>query len=181
MQGGAAQLQGLSLAAGVAVHRALQAFGLNNLNLKWPNDLLVNGQKLGGILIELTGDAAGPCQVVIGLGLNVYMPRHAQSQIDQAWTDLKSQGVEASRNQLIAALLNNLIPLLREWEQTGFGGWRNAWQQLDAHKDQPVKIVMGEKTIAGTARGVDEQGAILIETTTGITAFHGGEVSLRGT
>ena len=181
MQGGASQLQGLSLAAGVAVHRALHKLGLSDLQLKWPNDLLVQGQKLGGILIELTGDAAGPCQVVIGLGLNVDMPKQAQSQIDQAWTDLKTQGVRSGRNELIAALVNNLIPLLSEWEQAGFGAWREQWQQLDAHKDQPVKIVMGEKSIAGTARGVDEQGAILIETTTGITAFHGGEVSLRGT
>jgi len=179
MQGGASQLQGLSLAAGVAVNRALATLGLANLSLKWPNDLLVDGQKLGGILIELTGDAAGPCQVVIGLGLNVNMPAVAQAQIDQPYTDLAAQGITVTRSALLGVLINELILLLREWEQTGFAAWRSAWQALDAYQNQPVKIFLGDTIIAGVARGVDEQGAILIETATGISAFHGGEISLR--
>lgn len=179
VQGGAAALQGLSLAIGVAVVRALQDLGVSTAQLKWPNDIVVGRQKLGGILIELTGDMAGPCSVVVGMGLNVDMPEYAQDGIDQAWTDVYQQGVKPSRAALIAGVLNQVLPLLQHWEQSGFEPWREAWQMLDAYRDQPVNILMGDKRIAGTERGVDRDGAIQIETTTGVQSFHGGEVSLR--
>lgn len=179
VQGGAAALQGLSLAIGVAVVRALQDLGVSTAQLKWPNDIVVGRQKLGGILIELTGDMAGPCSVVVGMGLNVDMPEYAQDGIDQAWTDVYQQGVKPSRAALIAGVLNQVLPLLQHWEQSGFEPWREAWQTLDAYRDQPVNILMGDKRIAGTERGVDRDGAIQIETTTGVQSFHGGEVSLR--
>ncbi|MGB0288203.1 bifunctional biotin--[acetyl-CoA-carboxylase] ligase/biotin operon repressor BirA [Aequoribacter sp.] len=179
VQGGAAALQGLSLAIGVAVVRALQDLGVATAQLKWPNDVVVGRQKLGGILIELTGDMAGPCSVVVGMGLNVNMPEYAQDGIDQAWTDVYQQGVKPARAALIAGVLNQVLPLLKHWEQSGFEPWREAWQTLDAYRDQPVNILMGDKRIAGTERGVDRDGAIQIETTTGVQSFHGGEVSLR--
>lgn len=179
VQGGAAALQGLSLAIGVAVVRALQDLGVTTAQLKWPNDVVVGRQKLGGILIELTGDMAGPCSVVVGMGLNVNMPEYAQDGIDQAWTDVYQQGVKPARAALIAGVLNQVLPLLKHWEQSGFEPWREAWQTLDAYRDQPVNILMGDKRIAGTERGVDRDGAIQIETTLGLQSFHGGEVSLR--
>ena len=179
VQGGAAALQGLSLAIGVAVVRALQDLDVTTAQLKWPNDIVVGRQKLGGILIELTGDMAGPCSVVVGMGLNVNMPEYAQDGIDQAWTDVYQQGAKPSRAQLIASVLNHVLPLLQHWEHSGFEAWREAWQALDAYRDQPVNILMGDKRIAGTERGVDRDGAIQIETTLGLQSFHGGEVSLR--
>ncbi len=179
VQGGAAALQGLSLAIGVAVVRALQDLGVATAQLKWPNDIVVGRQKLGGILIELTGDMAGPCSVVVGMGLNVNMPEYAQNGIDQAWTDVYQQGAKPTRAQLIASVLNHVLPLLQQWEQSGFEPWREAWQGLDAYRDQPVNILMGDKRIAGTERGVAPDGAIQIETTLGLQSFHGGEVSLR--
>ena len=119
---GAAALEGLSLAVGVAVARALRACAVPYVQLKWPNDVLYGGAKLGGILLEMTGDAAGSCQVVIGVGLNVAMPAAAAGAIDQAWTDIKTitANQHPGRNRLLAALLNELLPLVADFEQQGF-------------------------------------------------------------
>ncbi|MFT4615281.1 MAG: BirA family biotin operon repressor/biotin-[acetyl-CoA-carboxylase] ligase [Bacteroidia bacterium] len=203
---GAAALEGLSLAVGVAVSHALADCGLPPVQLKWPNDILHQGAKLGGILLEMTGDADGACQVVIGIGLNVAMPAQAGEGIDQAWTDIRAmaaserQGGDAppartdklpgltelpgrtnqpGRNDLLAAVLNHLLPLLAEFETQGFGPWRDHWQSLDAHAGQQVVLDTGARQTAGIARGVDERGALRLETTTGITAVYGGEISLR--
>ncbi len=178
---GAACLEGLSLAVGVCVVRALAALGVPGVQLKWPNDLLYQGSKVGGILLEMTGDAAGLCQVVVGIGINVAMPSAAAAEIDQAWTDLATikSGERPSRNALLAALLSELLPLLERFESGGFAPWRQAWMALDAYADQPVVIVSADKRLAGIARGVDERGALQLETTLGVQAIYGGEVSLR--
>ncbi|MDX1733817.1 MAG: bifunctional biotin--[acetyl-CoA-carboxylase] ligase/biotin operon repressor BirA [Halioglobus sp.] len=178
---GAAVLEGLSLAVGVAVTRALDACGVQGMRLKWPNDILYDGAKLGGILIEMSGDAAGPCQVVVGVGLNVAMPRGAAAAIDQAWTDLAAvtPGQAPGRNRLVAALLDELLPLLADFEEGGFGPWRDAWQALDAYAGQSVVLDTGSRRLAGVARGVDERGALLLETTSGVQPVYGGEISMR--
>jgi len=178
---GAAALEGMSLAVGVAVARALAACDLPAVRLKWPNDILFDGAKLGGILLEMAGDAAGACQVVVGVGLNVAMPATAAEAIDQAWTDIATitGGHHPGRNTLLAALLNELLPLVAGFEAQGFRPWREAWQALDAYADAPVVLHTGSQRIAGTARGVDERGALQLETVTGIQAVYGGEISLR--
>jgi len=178
---GAAALEGMSLAVGVAVARALAACDLPAVRLKWPNDILFDGAKLGGILLEMAGDAAGACQVVVGVGLNVAMPATAAEAIDQAWTDIATitGGQHPGRNTLLAALLNELLPLVAGFEAQGFRPWREAWQALDAYADAPVVLHTGSQRIAGTARGVDERGALQLETVTGIQAVYGGEISLR--
>lgn len=178
---GAAALEGLSLAVGVAVARALSACGTPAVQLKWPNDVLYDGRKLGGILLEMSGDAAGSCQVVIGVGLNVAMPEAAASAIDQAWTDIKSIGTgkPPSRNRLLAELLNELLPLAADFEKRGFGHWRDEWMALDAFAGVPVVLHTGAGELAGVARGVDERGALQLETTTGVQPVYGGEISLR--
>ena len=181
-QQGAGALEGLSLAVGVAVARALAACRLPAVQLKWPNDVLAGGAKLGGVLLEMTGDAAGACQVVVGVGLNVAMPAAAAGGIDQAWTDIRtfSGGEYPGRNALLGALLNELLPLLASFEQTGFAPWREAWEALDAHAGRPVVLHSGERQLAGTARGVDDRGALQLETAAGgVQAVFGGEISLR--
>ena len=119
---GAAALEGLSLAVGVAVARALRACDVPAVQLKWPNDVLYDGAKLGGILLEMSGDAAGSCRVVIGVGLNVAMPKAAAGAIDQAWTDIKTitNNQHPRRSRILAALLNELLPLVADFEQRGF-------------------------------------------------------------
>ncbi len=178
---GAAALEGLSLAVGVAVARALESLGVPALQLKWPNDLLSEGAKLGGILLEMAGDASGACQVVVGVGLNVRMPDRAAGEIDQPWTDLFHLCGEAlpSRNALLAAVLNELLPLLAGFEGEGFTPWREAWMARDAYADCPVVVRSADKQMAGTARGVDERGALRLETSVGVQSLFGGELSLR--
>lgn len=178
---GAAALEGLSLAVGVAVARALHDCDIPAVQLKWPNDVVHEGAKLGGILIEMQGDVAGPCSVVIGIGLNVAMPAAAADTIDQAWTDLKTlaSGQQPARNRVLAAILDELLPLLADFEQQGFAGWRKQWLSLDAYADTPVVAHSGATPLGGIARGVDERGALLLETGTGVQAIHGGEISLR--
>ncbi|MCP5129206.1 MAG: bifunctional biotin--[acetyl-CoA-carboxylase] ligase/biotin operon repressor BirA [Pseudomonadales bacterium] len=179
---GAAALEGLSLAVGVAVARALAANGLPAVQLKWPNDVIFRGAKLGGVLLEMTGDAAGVCQIVVGVGLNVAMPDSAAVAIDQAWTDIKSisAGTPPGRNALLAALLNELLPLLATFEEHGFAPWREEWLALDAFADAPVVLHTGAQDLAGIARGVDERGALRLETASaGLQTIYGGEISLR--
>jgi len=179
---GAAALEGLSLAVGVAVARALAANRLPPVQLKWPNDVVYRGAKLGGVLLEMAGDAAGTCHVIVGVGLNVAMPGTAATGIDQTWTDLEimSGGVRPGRNILLAALLNELLPLLANFEREGFGPWRDEWLALDAFAGEPVVLHTGAQAVAGTARGVDTRGALQLETAAdGIQSIYGGEISLR--
>jgi BirA family transcriptional regulator, biotin operon repressor / biotin---[acetyl-CoA-carboxylase] ligase len=178
---GAAVLEGLSLAVGVAVARSLRACALPQVQLKWPNDVLFGGAKLGGILLEMTGDAAGRCQVVIGIGLNVAMPAAAGGAIDQAWTDIRTITANhyPGRNRLLAALLNELLPLVADFEQQGFSAWRDEWQSLDAFADAAIVLDTGAAQLGGIARGVDQRGALRLETTTGMQSIYGGEISVR--
>lgn len=178
---GAAALEGLSLAVGVAVARALHTCDIPAVQLKWPNDVLCGGAKLGGILLEMSGDASGSCRVVIGVGLNVAMPEDAAGGIDQAWTDIKSISDQQhpARSRLLAELLNELLPLAADFEQQGFAQWRDEWQALDAFAGTSVVLHTGSGQMAGVARGVDERGALQLETTTGVQTVYGGEMSLR--
>jgi BirA family biotin operon repressor/biotin-[acetyl-CoA-carboxylase] ligase len=178
---GASALEGLSLAVGVAVARALRACDVPAVQLKWPNDVLYDGAKLGGILLEMSGDAAGSCRVVIGVGLNVAMPEAAAHNIDQAWTDIKAitSNPSPSRSKILAALLNALLPLLADFEQHGFAHWREEWQSLDALADAAVVLHAGDVPLAGIARGVDTRGALQLETVDGLQSVYGGEISLR--
>lgn len=178
--GGVGALEGLSLAVGIAVARALSEEGVQGVRLKWPNDLLHNDRKLGGILIEMVGDAAGPCQVVVGIGINVSMPSAQAAAIDQPWTDIVSAtGRRHNRNQLLCAVLNELMPLLSHFEQQGFAHYQALWGELDAFIDRPVTVQIGESVEIGTARGVDASGAIIVDTPGGRRHFSGGEISLR--
>ncbi|MEH6627486.1 MAG: bifunctional biotin--[acetyl-CoA-carboxylase] ligase/biotin operon repressor BirA [Motiliproteus sp.] len=181
---GAAALEGLSLVVGLAIARGLADAGVAGVGLKWPNDLLYEGKKLAGILLEMTGDASGFCQVVIGVGVNVSMPDADGRLIDQPWTDLDrclegSVAPRMGRNQLLAAILNRLVPVMEMFSEQGFSPFRQQWMELDAFANQTVALQTHSLEIQGVARGVDGAGALLLETEEGIRAFHGGELSLR--
>ena len=178
---GAAVLEGMSLAVGVVVARALQACGLPAVQLKWPNDLLHDSAKFGGILLEMTGDPAGACQVVVGIGLNVNMPAEMATDIDQAWTDVTriGGGNAPGRNILLGAILDELLPMLAGFESSGFAPWREEWQSLDAFDGKTVVLQSGDQQLAGVATGVDDRGALQLQTTTGTRSMFGGEISLR--
>jgi BirA family biotin operon repressor/biotin-[acetyl-CoA-carboxylase] ligase len=176
-EGGASQLEGLSLAVGVVVAEALSALGLKEVSLKWPNDILLNGRKLGGILLEMSGDPAGICQVIIGVGINVRMNK--RHEIDQPWASMVEQLTEVSRNKLIADILSRLISMLKEYECSGFSNYQRLWESLDAYKGKLVDILSGNASMVGVASGVYANGALRLSVEGIERPVYGGEVSLR--
>lgn len=178
--GGAGVVQGLSLAVGVVVVQVLQNLGVRDLALKWPNDILWRGKKLGGILLEISGDPAGSFDVIVGLGINVNMYGREGRAIEQEWTTLADiTGERVDRNFLSASLANSLLPMLAAYEVNGFAAYRNAWQGLDSCFEQAVVLIAGDEKISGIAKGVTEHGALCIETKAGLSEYSGGEISLR--
>ena len=128
----------------------------------------------------MAGDASGDCNVVIGVGLNVNMPRQEMNGVDQPWIDLTEiMGKAPSRTEVLSAMINALVPTLEEFVKEGFGGLRDEWQAANGFQDQPVVLQTAQHSIQGVCRGVNENGALLLETGGGTEAFHGGEVSLR--
>jgi BirA family biotin operon repressor/biotin-[acetyl-CoA-carboxylase] ligase len=178
---GPAGLAGLSLAVGVAVARALASLDVAGVQLKWPNDLLHAGRKLGGILIEVQGEAAGPSAAVIGIGLNLRLRAGMREAIAQPVTDLAAIADPVPRrNRLLAAALIELVPVLGQFAEQGFAPLRQEWMSRHAHQDQPVTLGLREgESVAGKAVGVAEDGALLIETARGLERFVNGEPSLR--
>lgn len=177
---GPAQLSGLSLAVGVALVRTLRALGAVDAQLKWPNDLVCRGHKLGGILIETMRNADGTTSAIIGIGINVRLPAALSQRIDQAATDLVSGGVRTDRNSLLVRLLESLKTVLDAFVREGFVALRPEWQRLHAYQDKMVRLVLADgPLVEGRVIGVDDKGALLLETARGRHAFHSGEVSLR--
>lgn len=178
---GAGALAGLSLAVGVALARALAAAGVPGAALKWPNDVLWGGRKLAGILIELAGDALGPTAAVIGIGINVCVSEAARARIDQPVADCEEAcGTVPERNRLLAIVLVELDHVLEAFAREGFAPLRAEWQRVHAYQDQQVALTLADgSSQAGTARGVAEDGAFLLETRAGVKRFHSGDISLR--
>lgn len=179
-EGGIAALQGLSLAVGVAAAEALHALGYRRVGLKWPNDLLADGRKLGGILIEVGGDAGGPLQVVVGLGLNVAMPANAARAIDQPWCDLAGlSGQAPDRHAIGVALLDALLPMLARFEREGLAPFLDAWHRHDLLAGRAVRVIEGDRVYEGVAAGIAGDGALRLQGADGERRCHAGEASLR--
>lgn len=179
---GPAVLGGLSLAAGVAVVRALNRLSIIGVGLKWPNDLLWQGRKLGGILIEMAGESHGPCSVVLGVGLNGKLPATAGAGIDQAWVDLAEVcgGQTPPRRRLAALLIDALVELLSGYGQQGLAAYLPEWRRHHCLQDQPVVLHLADRQENGIARGVDDDGLLLLELADGSRkAYAAGEVRLR--
>lgn len=182
-------LNGLSLIVGVELAKALVDLGINDIGLKWPNDLYWRGKKLGGILIEVIGEDAGPCYVIAGVGLNLVSNKQLTQSIDQPWTDI-NQALSANghtdtelliqnRNHIASILLQATCKALDEYQPDKFRAYRQAWQRYDCCYGQSIEIVSPDKKITGIMQGIDEFGRLLLETNEGIKTFSSGEVSLR--
>ena len=182
---GAAALSGLSLAVGVALIRALASLGMQNAQLKWPNDVLVENKKLAGILIDLHGDMDGPSAAVIGVGVNLHLPESVLKNIDQPATDLATANIHKAsspidQNKLLGVLLKNMAEVLSDFEQRGFLGVRDEWLRYHAYQNRPVRLVLHDgRHVEGTVSGVAEDGILLVETALGLQRFSAGEISLR--
>jgi BirA family biotin operon repressor/biotin-[acetyl-CoA-carboxylase] ligase len=181
---GAGFLAGLSLAVGVAVVKALEAEGLPGVELKWPNDLVYRHLKVGGILVELNGDALGPSTVVVGVGLNVRLPAEIRRNIEQPVSDLTTvagRGAPAiDRNHLLARLAATLAATLDRYSHAGFPAFAAEWQHRHAYHGKPVKLLLPDgASVKGTVAGVDSTGALVLADGPRRARFLSGEISLR--
>jgi BirA family biotin operon repressor/biotin-[acetyl-CoA-carboxylase] ligase len=178
---GLAKLPGLSLAIGVALIRALHALGIRGASLKWPNDLLGPTGKLGGILVEAQGDMLGPSAVVTGIGLNLVSQKQVLRHIDQRVSCLADVAPEMpERNRLLAAILCELHQVLDKFALSGFAPLRLEWERHHSAQSQKVQLLHPDGThITGTARGVADDGSLMLETPQGMRLFNAGETSLR--
>jgi len=182
-QQGPAAISGLSLAIGVAVIRALKQHRINDVGLKWPNDIYSQGKKLGGILVEVSGETDGPCSAVIGLGLNLFVPESEALGITQAWTDLsKITGqTRLLRNKLAGTLLNHLLPVIAEYEGVGIQAHLDEWRRYDCLTGKSATLFIGQQQFEGIVQGIDDNGMLLIERPDGsVQTFASGEVSFSG-
>ncbi|MCF5222430.1 bifunctional biotin--[acetyl-CoA-carboxylase] ligase/biotin operon repressor BirA [Pseudomonas syringae] len=178
IDGGMRQLEGLSLLVGLAVMNVLRDMGVQGAGLKWPNDVLVGRQKIAGILLELIGDPADVCHVIIGVGVNVNM--RVSTEVDQLWTSVRLQtGAPADRNTIAARISAQLEALLAVHRQEGFLAFQKEWEQGHLWQGAAVKLLSGIETVEGVVLGVDSLGALRLEVNGLEKSFSGGELSLR--
>lgn len=176
LQGGVEALGGLSLVVGLAVVRAIKECSTADAQLKWPNDVWIEGKKAAGILVELQGEATTGWSIVVGLGVNVEMSDKQAAEIDQPWVAL-GQYLSCEREVFVARLIDQLVEVLDEFRVKGLNAFIQEWREVDLLHDREVAIVGSD--ISGKAEGIDESGALLIRTDDGVRAVNAGEVSVR--
>ncbi|MDP1698764.1 MAG: biotin--[acetyl-CoA-carboxylase] ligase [Xanthomonadaceae bacterium] len=177
-----ARLAGLSLGIGMAVVDALRAQGIAGIGLKWPNDLLAEGRKLGGIVVDVSGEVGGPVTAVIGIGINVRMPDAAASTIDQPWCDLMrlSDDKPPPRNVLAAAVIAQVLPALSRFADQGLPDIIARWPGYDALAGQAVRVDDARSVFDAEVLGLANDGGLRVRTTQGDRVLYSGEVSVRG-
>ena len=162
IEGGMRQLEGLSLVVGLAVMHALRELGVSAAGLKWPNDVLVGQKKIAGILLELVGDPADVCHVVLGVGINVNM--QMTDEVDQQWTSMRLEtGKVFDRNQMVAVLSEKLQGYLHRHQVEGFSAIQSEWEQNHLWQGRPVSLIAGVSQIDGEVLGIDKQGALRLK------------------
>jgi BirA family biotin operon repressor/biotin-[acetyl-CoA-carboxylase] ligase len=172
-------LEGLSLVVGLAVVAALRKVGVQDIGLKWPNDVLASGRKIAGVLLELAGDLADVCHVVIGIGINANMLVSGE-KIDQEWTSASIEtGLLIDRNRLLLELQIQLDEYLAAHALRGFSAFINEWDGNDLWRERLVELSSGGSKVSGMVKGVDATGALLLSVGGVVRAFSGGELSLR--
>lgn len=175
-----AAMSGFSLACAVIIAESLQRQGVQDVQVKWPNDIWRQGRKCAGLLIQLRGESQGPCDVTLGFGINVTLAPENGASIDQPWTSLSVPGrPDWDRNMLLAGLLQDLLGGFKHFQERGFGPFIARYRALDGLHGKTVAVEDGGRRITGTACGVDDSGAMLVETPEGLRRFHSGEVSVR--
>ncbi len=165
---------GVSLVAGLAAVKSLKQSGVEGVQLKWPNDILFDASKLGGILVEKVGS-----KLVVGLGLNYQLEKSCMQGIGQPWTDITSISSACDANELLSSILQNMDELVTDCITRGFSSFVDDWNSLDAFKECLVEVRIGQDNIIGGNLGVDESGALRIQTDDGVQIIQTGDVSLR--
>lgn len=166
----------------ICVADALHLLGLSKLGLKWPNDVYCDNKKLAGLLIECSGELSGACKMVVGLGVNVAMKNYSNIQIDQQWTDICSNAPnwQLTRNELASLIINALVEGLRSFENKSLPNLVQRWAHWDVMESTSVDVYAGKQTQSGIARGIDDNGCLLLETEQGVERISVGDVTLRG-
>ncbi|MCO6537740.1 MAG: bifunctional biotin--[acetyl-CoA-carboxylase] ligase/biotin operon repressor BirA [Gilliamella sp.] len=175
LEQGVAAAMGLSLVVGIVIADTLRTLSGQDIKVKWPNDLYLNDQKLAGILVELAGKTGDCAHVVIGVGVNLTMTNPDTNIVNQKWANLGN----VDRNLLVAQVAKTLKSQLIEFEKHGLVPFINDWNRLDNFVNRPVKLLIGDNIIQGIAKGINDQGALLLEQNGKIEAHIGGEISLR--
>ncbi len=171
-------LGGLSLVVGMQVIDALRQVGLQGVGLKWPNDVLLAGRKLAGILVELKPAESRGIGVVVGVGINLSLERKDATSIDQPWSAADSH-TRLPRNRLLGLLSGKILNAIDLFNQEGFGAFSDRWNEYNLFEGQQVAVIRGEEKYVGVDRGVDDWGNLLLETASGIESHNSGEVSMR--
>ncbi|RLM27443.1 biotin--[acetyl-CoA-carboxylase] synthetase [Brenneria alni] len=180
LEQGPAAAVGVSLVIGIVMAEVLHKLGAEGVRVKWPNDLYLNDRKLAGILVELTGKTGDVAHLVIGVGINLRMCETTGNMINQGWINLQEAGISIDRNKLAATLISEFRHSLATFEQQGLSPFISRWDQLDNYFNRPVKLIIGNREIHGIDRGIDQQGALLLESDGKLIQYIGGEISLRG-
>ena len=170
---------GVSIAVGLAVYDTIKALYDIDLELKWPNDIYLNKQKLAGVLVELDGQPQGPCQLVLGIGINLQMPENFSQNIDQAWTDLSQHTQKLDKNELVSSLTYHLEHRLEQYRKSGLQTMHQQWNSLNAFAGECVELNTGHRSWRGICEGIDPQGGIRIRQDGDVKSYYGGEISLR--
>jgi BirA family biotin operon repressor/biotin-[acetyl-CoA-carboxylase] ligase len=179
------QLSALTLALGVVVRRVVADLTGAAIRLKWPNDLVHEDRKLGGILVEVAAEAPGGSRVVAGLGLNVAFPAESLAAVgdsENRATDLRSIAGNATppRTELALELIAAFADVLGSYAITGFAPYRDEWRSADSLSGRPIRIQAPSGAWLGTAAGIDDDGALLVMTEDGACRrVASGEVSVR--
>lgn len=172
------QLEALSLVVGIAVLNVLKKYGLADVGVKWPNDLIVKDKKISGILLELRGDLLDMCHIVIGVGINLNM--YQSDEIDQEWTSFyKETGAFVDRNLFLIDLVSELKNVLDLHRKSGFKVFRTVWEKNHAWEGKEVILSSVNSNIIGTALGVSDEGELRLLVNGEERLFSGGELSLR--
>jgi BirA family transcriptional regulator, biotin operon repressor / biotin---[acetyl-CoA-carboxylase] ligase len=170
----------LSLVTGIGIMRTLQGFGIQGAGIKWPNDVMWGGHKLGGVRLESSRGSSGFTNVIIGVGLNVAFPEQAIDLIDQPWIDIATiAGQRISRNSLTAKLLCELFEVLCAYEQQGWARFIEEWRRYGLLHGETVRLSLSNGgSIIGKTQGIDSEGALLVCVNGRIERYWSGEVSL---
>ena len=180
---GAGHLGGLSLAVGEAVARTLLACGVDRVQVKWPNDVVVDFRKLAGILVETSGEMQGPSVAVIGVGVNYRLSERVLERIDQPVVDVwQCAPAPPARSELLARILVTLASSLDAFDRAGFAASREAWRSMHAYQGRRVRVTPGrEAPFDGEVTDVAADGALLVSTSDGrIVPLASAEITLRG-
>ncbi|MBS0918566.1 bifunctional biotin--[acetyl-CoA-carboxylase] ligase/biotin operon repressor BirA [Providencia rettgeri] len=183
LEQGPAAAVGLSLVVGIVIAEVLNRISQEKVKVKWPNDLYMNDKKLAGILVELTGKTGDAAHIIIGVGINIGMNNNnieSSKSITQEWSSLRDEVENIERNELSANIIKSLRESLVIFEHEGLKPFLERWFKLDNFLNRRVKLLIGNDIISGIERGVNDQGALLLQKDNGeIIPYIGGEISLR--